>query len=381
MIGQPVSVVRRPDMTRRSFGAAAFAASMFAAARTGRAAEPIRIGAVLPLTGPVAQTGIQEQRGIQFAVTKLNAAGGIGGRPVEILYEDNQAKPDLAVLAFNKLTDLSKVPVVFSGFSGPTLAMAPLATRKKVLLVNGAAQADRLAKASPYLVNTLPVVADEAAVLAKHLFEDGKKRAAVLFENDAGGTAGRDDFVESYTKLGGTILGQEQGSFSQTDYRPALLKLIDLQPEVLFVMLTDGLPSLAEQVGQLKPKFLIAGTSFFSDPHLLKSTGAEGWIHTQLRVKAPESLAAEFRKETSSEMDFFASQYFNAASIVFRTVRTIVEANQTLSGAAIREKLFEIRDFNELIPTSFKTNTASMEIDIVRISGGKDEFVKSYASQ
>jgi branched-chain amino acid transport system substrate-binding protein len=209
---------------RRQF-VALVSASIVGVSSRALAAEPVRLGAILPLTGPSASTGAQEQRGLQFAVAKFNAAGGAGGRMVEIIYEDSQGRPDQSVLAFNKLADLNKVPVIFTGYTGPTLAMAPLATRKKVLLVNGAAQGDRLANASPYLINTLPVVRDEAAVAARYLTEIGKKKAAILFQNDSAMTSGRDDFSEAFTKLGGTIVGQEQSSFSQTDFRPALLKL------------------------------------------------------------------------------------------------------------------------------------------------------------
>jgi branched-chain amino acid transport system substrate-binding protein len=365
-------------ITRRALGGAVLAASLVTRAR---AAEPIQLGAVLPLTGPSAATGTQQQRGLQFAVARFNAAGGIAGRPVSIMFEDGQAKPDQSVLAFNKLADLNKVPVIFSGFSGPTLAMAPLATRKKVLLVNGGAQADRLATASPYLINTLPVVNDEVSVLARYLVDVGKKRAAILFQNDAAGTPGRDDFMAAYTALGGTVLGQEQSSFSQTDFRPALLKLNDLQPDVVFVMLTDGLSGFADQITQMKPPFMVAGTSFFSDPSARKLPGAQGFIHTQVRITAPPEIAAEFQKLTGTEMEFFGSQYYNSASIVFRTIESLLKQDREPTGEAIRARLLEIGTFNELTKTVFKKNTASMQVDIVKIEGGKDVFVKSYVSE
>jgi len=367
-----------PIFSRRLLGGLLLAAS---ASRAARAADPIRLGAVLPLTGPSAATGTQQQRGLQFAMTRFNAAGGLAGRPIEILFEDNQAKPDQSVLAFNKLADLNKVPVIFSGYSGPTLAMAPLASRRKILLVNGAAQADRLATASLYLINTLPVIKDEVAVLARYLVETGKKRAAILFQNDAAGTTGRDDFIEAYTKLGGAVLGQEQSSFSQTDFRPALLKLNSLQPEALFVMLSDGLSALTEQAQQMKQDYLVCGTSFFADPLAMRHPGAVGWIHTQLRVKAPPEIAEAFQKQTGTEMEFFGSQYFNAGSIIFRTVGRLLDAHKEVTGESVRAELFAIRDFNELIPTSFKTNTASMQVDVVRIEDGMDVFVKSYTSE
>ena len=139
-------------------GMAALAASLIF---TQAKAETITFGGILPLTGPGALIGTAEMHGIQFAVDQANAKGGVHGNQIAVQFEDNQAKPDQSVLSFNKLTDLQHVPVIFTGYSGPSLAMAPLATRKKVLLVNAGAQADALSKASPYLINTLPTIGDE----------------------------------------------------------------------------------------------------------------------------------------------------------------------------------------------------------------------------
>src|ERR1700761_3756098 len=172
-------------------------------------ADSVRFGAILPLTGPGAVIGTEQMRGIQFAVDKANAAGGVHGDKIEILFEDNQAKPDQSILSFNKLADLEHVPLIFSAYSGPSLAMAPLATRKKILLINAGAQADKLATASPYLINTLPTIGDEVRALSKYLVEQGKTQGAVLYENDAAGIAGRDDFIKSFPEAGGTILSQE----------------------------------------------------------------------------------------------------------------------------------------------------------------------------
>ncbi len=120
-------------------------------------AETIRLGAIIPLTGPGAVVGTQEERGIQFAIDAANAKGGVGGNKIEVLYEDNQAKPDQSILSFNKLVDLQHVPLIFTGYSGPTLAMAPLATRKKVLMLNAGAQSDKL-------TNRLPLPRQHAAL-------------------------------------------------------------------------------------------------------------------------------------------------------------------------------------------------------------------------
>ena len=119
-------------------------------------ADTIHLGAIIPLTGPAAVVGNQEMRGIQFAIDQANAKGGVHGDKIDVQYEDNLAKPEQSILSFNKLVDLQHVPAIFTGYSGPTLAMAPLATRKKVLMLNAGAQSDKLRTASPYLINTLP---------------------------------------------------------------------------------------------------------------------------------------------------------------------------------------------------------------------------------
>src|ERR1700760_216490 len=163
-------------MRQLRFGLAAMLAALIVPPLLARA-ETIKLGGILPLTGPGALIGTAEMRGVQFAIDQANAKGGVRGNQIEVLFEDNQAKPDQSILSFNKLTDLQHIPVIFTGYSGPSLAMAPLATRKKVLLVNAGAQADGLAKASPYLINTLPTIGDEIAILSKYLTSDGKKRA------------------------------------------------------------------------------------------------------------------------------------------------------------------------------------------------------------
>ena len=85
-------------------GLAAIAVSIAALASAG--AETIRFGAILPLTGPGGLIGMQQQKGIQFALDHINAKGGVRGNKIEVLFEDNQAKPDQSILSFNKLVDL-----------------------------------------------------------------------------------------------------------------------------------------------------------------------------------------------------------------------------------------------------------------------------------
>jgi branched-chain amino acid transport system substrate-binding protein len=347
---------------------------------TGARADTIRFGAILPLTGPGAMIGTQQMRGIQFAVDKANAAGGVHGNKIEVLFEDNQAKPDQSILSFNKLVDLEHVPMIFTAYSGPSLAMAPLATRKKILLVNAGAQADKLATASPYLVNTLPTIGDEVKVISKYLVSEGKTKGAILYENDAAGIAGRDDFVKYFPEAGGTILSQEPSQFGQTDYRPSLLKLADAKPQVMLVSITAGLLQMAQQYKQLGLKFTVAGTTFFADPATVADPSSEGFVHTQVRIDAPPELEAAFKAKYGVNMEFFVRQYYNATQIVLAVADKLLSEGKPLTGQNMHDTLFAIGKFNGLIPLEFRSNTATVPLDIDEMKGGKDVTIKQMSA-
>jgi branched-chain amino acid transport system substrate-binding protein len=327
-------------------------------------AETIRFGAILPLTGPGGLIGTQQKLGIQFALDKLNAKGGVRGNPIEVIFEDNQAKPDQSILSFNKLVDLQHLSMIFTAYSGPSLAMAPLATRKKVLLINAGAQADALSKASPYLLNTLPTIGDEIAILSKWLTANGKKKAAILFENSAAGISGRDNYVSTFTAAGGTIVAQEPSQFGQTDFRPALLKLADSKPDVMLVSITAAAQQMAQQFAQMGEKFQVAGTTFLQDPALIADPAADGFMHTQLQSQVAPELAAEFKAKYNAEMEFFVRQYYTAMNILATAVDKLLADGQPMTGENLRDTILKIKKFDGLVPVVFNSNTATVPFDL-----------------
>ena len=338
----------------------------------GSAAEAIRFGAILPLTGPGGPIGTQQQQGIQFALDKINAKGGVRGHLIEVVFEDNQARPDQSILIFNKLVDLQRLPMIFTAYSGPSLAMAPLAARKKVLLINAGAQADALATASPYLINTLPTIGGEVAILSKWLTKNGKTRASILFENSAAGISGRDNFVRHFTASGGTILAREPSQFGQTDFRPALLKIADSKPDVMLVSITAASRQMARQYKQLGASFAVAGTTFLQDPALISDLAAEGFIHTRLQSPSNSELAAEFKTKYGAEMEFFVRQYYTAGNILFTALDKVLEEGKPVTGENLRDAILKIKQFQGFVPVVFNSNTASVPFDLYVVRGGHD---------
>ncbi len=339
--------------------------------------DKIVLGAILPLTGIASLVGNEDRRAMEFAVDEVNKKGGLAGHPVEFIFEDNQAKPDQSILAFNNLTSMHDTPLIFSAMSGPCLAMAPLATRKKVVLINAGAQADALTTASPYLFNTLPTVSDESNILAKYLVGQGMSKAAILFENSAAGINGRDSFIDAFPKAGGTIVASEPSQFGATDFRPPLLKLAAANPDVVLSTVTAGHLQLAQQYRQLDLKMPLAGTTLLYNTLLLADPASNGLIYTQIHIEAPADLNAAYKARFNEDMTLFGKQYYNASQMAFTAIRDLLAANKPITGENIREDIVHRKVFENLVKLTFNNNTATTQVDIKMMKDGVGVLIKS----
>ena len=145
------------------------------------AATPIRIGAIDPLTGPFAAYGEPVRDGMLLAVDEINAKGGIGGRKIELLLEDDGGDPKNSVSAFTKLATVSKVPVVIGPLSsGASMATAPLAERYKVVQLSTLAGTIDLSKAGDYVFRIYPSSEIGSRYIAKIAIEKFKAKKAAL---------------------------------------------------------------------------------------------------------------------------------------------------------------------------------------------------------
>ena len=170
----------------------------------GRAAEPLKIGMVSTLTGPSAETGRYETQGAKLAAEEVNKAGGVLGRPIELLIEDSQSTNPGGVLAFSKLAGDKDIP----GFIGPTLstqvhAMAPDIQRTGRPVMIGATDPQLTHMGNPWVFRCRPNDIYSARVIADYGVNTlGKKRWAIVHSTDAFGTNGMKNLVEDLKRTG-----------------------------------------------------------------------------------------------------------------------------------------------------------------------------------
>ena len=340
--------------------------------------KELLLGALLPLTGPAAPIGIEEQQGVQFAVDQANARGGVAGLQVRVRFDDSQGKPDQAVLAFNRMIDLDNVPALVTAFSSVSLAIAPLATRREVLVVNPAAQTDKLENASPYLINTIPMVRHEASVLARYAIEKVGKRAAIIYENAAAGLDGGGDFRKYFEQAGGTIIAEEPVEFGQTNYRSTLLKVASAKPDFVYIAITQSHEAMADQVGQI-PGFPRAIGNTFSRP-FFGHAATDGWYQTAIQSGYPDAATVEaFKKQFNlGDMGFFAREYYNATNIVLEAAKSVLDSGGKITGSSLRDAILKIKTFESPIASiSFETNTALRPVEILQYRGPERVLVEA----
>jgi branched-chain amino acid transport system substrate-binding protein len=216
-------------------GAAILVALGFSSCRTNPDAENIRIGVINPLTGAFGTYGEPIRDGITMAVDEINSKGGINGRKIELVSEDDGGDPKTSVNAFTKLATVSKVPVVIGPLSsGTSMATAPLSDRYKVVQLSTLAGTIDLTHAGDYVFRVYPSSELGSRFIANVAVDRFKtKRAAILYANNAVGVASRRFVTEVLQQSGVSVVDVETFNDGDRDFRTQLTKIRDAKPDLV----------------------------------------------------------------------------------------------------------------------------------------------------
>ena len=204
----------------------------------------------------------------------------------------------------------------------------------------------------------------------------------MVYENAAAGIDGKDDFKKSFEALGGKVVAEESVEFGLTNYRPTLLKVAAAKPDVVFVVITQGHPTYVEQAAQI-PNFPVgAGTTFVSP--LCCYPGSAGWYQSSIKSGISPEIEKDFNAQFKTKnMGFYAREYFNSTNIALKAIDHVLGKGQPLTGEALRNALFEIKNFGSSIAniTFDKTNTACARRRDPAVHGGLAQSAGSGGSE
>jgi branched-chain amino acid transport system substrate-binding protein len=229
----------------------------------------VRIGVVTSLTGSQAAFGQAHKNGYAIALREINARGGVLGKPLEVVFYDDQSKAAQSGQGVSKLVDQDHVPLILGSFSSDTTrAMLPTVMQKQVPLIMPTATADNVMETgSPWIFRLCAGATDYARSTVGFLKDNGAPRTlALVYESTNFGQANAEAMKAVATAAGMTIVDDEPYQQNSPDYKALLQRVKAKAPEVVYYAsyLLDAVTLMRQsQEVDFNPKFITsAGTGF-----------------------------------------------------------------------------------------------------------------------
>lgn len=198
----------------------------------------IKVGGIFPLSGSVAVYGVECRNGVNLAIDEINAAGGINGKKIELISEDDEGDSAKTVNAYKKLTTQDGVRMIIGSLtSGCTLAITSLAQANGVIQLAPAATAVPITDAGNYIFRACYTDPFQGKVGGKFAAETlSSKNAAILYDIGNDYSVGlTDNFVEAYEAAGGKIAAKESYSTGDKDFNAQLTKIKAANPDLVYL--------------------------------------------------------------------------------------------------------------------------------------------------
>ena len=355
-------------------------------------AEVIKIGVTQPLTGAVAASGNYVVQGAKIAETWLNEKGGILGKKVQLIIEDNKSNPKEAVAAAEKLIVRDKVPVIMGAWSSTyTLAVMPKLVEYGIPMVVETSSSGKITTSgNPWIFRISPTSSMEAAAMAKHMNNFKTKKADFLVVNNDWGRGAADKFSKMLEKKGIKVGVIETMAAKAQDLSAQLAKIKASGGDTLF--LTTGVEQITLVLRQAKEQRLdhtIITTGGSSSPdQLISQAGAAANGSYHVLFFAPWFPAAAPNPDVALK---FVAEWkrrgYNFAGLTegFRghdgimTIAAAIEKAGKAEPKAIQKALWDVRVRGVNGPISFlkqgpkgrESGQNQPSVYIVQIKGGK----------
>ncbi|MBU1361564.1 MAG: ABC transporter substrate-binding protein [Gammaproteobacteria bacterium] len=365
-----------------------FSAALLALLAAGaQAQEAIRVGVVTPLSGTYAGIGQQVRWGLDLAAAQINAGGGVMGRKLELIYEDEEANPAVAVQKAEKLFQVNKVDFLTGTVnSGSTLAVGQLAERNNRLIATTVSFADSITadKCSPNVFRVNARAGMQSAALADWLAQT-KPNASVFYlgPDYEMGRSTVAAFKSAAEAKGSKTVGEVFAPLDNKDYSPFFGQIRSARPAVIYTSVagndTVRLMSQMEEFG-LNRNVQVVGASGTVTSQNLPAIGkaADGFVtgvgySTSLDTPENKKFVADFVAANKNQPDLYGADSYG----VLFFYKAAVEKAKSVDTDKVREAM---RGIQWPSPQGMKTmragdHQAMQDMYAVRVKGGQFEIV------
>jgi len=323
--------------------------------------EGLKLGALLPATGDLSSIGQNMPVAAKLAVDTINDCGGVNGKPVTLVIEDDQTDPTAGAAAMTKLAEADKVAGVIGSFaSSVSSAAIPIAVKNKVMLISPGSTSPVFTEQAKkgdfqgYWARTAPPDTDQAQALASLAAKKGLKRVATVVINNDYGVGFEKVFVESVAKSGGTIVDKDKpvrydpkAATLDTEAGEAFANKPNAVAAVLYADTGSVLLQAAYKQGLTKGVILLLTDGVYSDDFVKKvGKGADGKsiIAGALGTvpgangKSLDNFTKIWKAKTGKDVTAFVPHTYDAAVLMMLAA----EAAKSNTGEGIKSKIREV---------------------------------------
>jgi branched-chain amino acid transport system substrate-binding protein len=324
----------------------------FACQPSGGGGDKVRIGVFMSLTGSTANFGISSVNGIKMAADEVNGAGGINGKQVELLVQDDRSDASEAATIVTKFVTQDQVHAILGEVaSSRSIAAAPIAQNAKIPMLTPSSTNPEVTKKGDYIFRSCFIDPVQGAAIGQFAARTlNAKRAAIMVDRKNDYSTGlANNITETFTKMGGQMVATTSYQEGDQDFNAQLTSIKGSNPEVIFV------PGYYNDVGLIAKQARDRGIT-------VPLVGGDGWDSAQLYAIGGSALNGSFFSnhyspfDTDPKVQKFVNDYkaryntipdalaataYDAAHIMFDAIK---RAN-SLEGPAIRDALAATQDF------------------------------------
>lgn len=341
----------------------------------------ILVGEYGSLTGPEATFGQSTHNGIMLALDEINTAGGVKGRSIKVITEDDQSKQEEAANAVTKLISQNGVVAVLGEVaSSNSLAAAPICQTNKVPMISPSSTNPEVTKKGDYIFRMCYIDPYQGEALANFMFKDLKmKRAAILRDVKSDYSMGLADFFKrQFVSLGGQIVGDKSYAKGDSDFKAQLTSLKASRPQALFVpgYYTD-MGQIAIQARDLGLTQPLVGGDGWESPKLLEIGGKalEGSFysnHYHADDPAPivRSFVEKYNERYGAKPDSLAALGYDSMKVL----AAAMERAAKIDGPSIRDEIAKTSGYKGVTGTITMgpdRNPINKKLVVLEIKGGQ----------
>lgn len=349
------------------------------------AGDKVRVGVFMSLTGSTANFGISSVNGIKLAADEVNAAGGINGKQIELLVQDDRSDASEAATIVTKFVTQDQVHAVLGEVaSSRSIAAAPIAQNAKIPMLTPSSTNPEVTKKGDFIFRSCFIDPVQGAAIAQFAAKSlGAKNAAIMVDRKNDYSTGLEKVItETFVKMGGKIVATQSYQEGDQDFNAQLTSLKAGNPEVIFV------PGYYNDVGLIAKQARDKGIT-------VPLVGGDGWDSEQLYAIGGKALngsyftnhyspydtdpkvvkfVTDYKARYNSLPDALAATAYDAAHIMFDAIKR----SKSLSGADIRDALAATKDYPGVTGTvTFNSDRDAVKpIVMIEIKDGGTYAVK-----